>query len=102
MAHTCGGCPERWTGLGIAHCGGRTGCHKTFGAVSRFDMHRKNGKCVSDAQMLKLGLIKNAVGVYTTPFASTAARDQIYTPGSGIAEATRRERRGIQDAGPDG
>jgi hypothetical protein len=48
----CGGCPATWTGIGKCHC---SGCHRTFSAVSGFDLHRSrrgpHGSCVDPATL---------------------------------------------------
>lgn len=45
FAHGCG---ARWSGLSTAHC---ARCHRTFGGVSSFDRHRKDGACVDPADV---------------------------------------------------
>jgi hypothetical protein len=49
-AITCGGCTNTWTGLSRCHC---SGCHRTFGGVRAFDLHRRprgrHGSCVDPA-----------------------------------------------------
>jgi hypothetical protein len=62
--HLCGWCPRTWTGLKIAHCGGRGGCHQTFTVVTHFDKHRKTGKCVEPS---KVGLEPNQYGNWREP-----------------------------------
>jgi hypothetical protein len=39
----CRDCRASWYGGAMAHC---ATCHKTFGGVTGFDEHRKNGHCV--------------------------------------------------------
>jgi hypothetical protein len=39
-------CGARWTGLSRAHC---AGCHRTFSAVTAFDLHRRGGACLDPA-----------------------------------------------------
>lgn len=61
-AHTCGGCPARWTGTSTAHC---AGCHHTFSSVTGFDTHRRQGQCADPATV---GLVHNDTrGCWTFP-----------------------------------
>lgn len=46
-----------------AHCGG-AGCHITFGGVTGFDKHRKDGRCLPPAS---IGLVADAHGVWRKP-----------------------------------
>lgn len=46
-----------------AHCGAH-GCHQTFGSVSAFDRHRRNGVCLSP---LAIGLRADRKGVWRYP-----------------------------------
>jgi len=46
---SCGGCGEVWRGVGIAHCGA---CHRSFGASSLFDRHRRRDNCVDPVDIL--------------------------------------------------
>jgi hypothetical protein len=52
-AITCGGCPATWSGIGKCHC---STCHRTFSALSGFDLHRSrrgpHGSCVDPATLL--------------------------------------------------
>lgn len=41
LTHRCG---AKWRGPSRAHCGA---CHRTFGGVTGFDKHRKNGVCLN-------------------------------------------------------
>lgn len=50
--HSCRICGSIWSGLARAHC---TGCHKTFGGIHGFEMHRKGFKCVDPKS---IGLIE--------------------------------------------
>jgi hypothetical protein len=50
--NTCGRCAATWTGLSVAHCGG---CHETFAAVSLFDLHRVDDRCVQPGLVLTRG-----------------------------------------------
>lgn len=47
-AATCGGCDARWTAMRAAHC---SSCHRTFGGVTGFDTHRRNGRCLTPAKL---------------------------------------------------
>ncbi|RLK22626.1 hypothetical protein DER29_0463 [Micromonospora sp. M71_S20] len=60
-------CGASWSGLTIAHC---ACCHRTFSAVSTFDRHRRNGRCVDP---VTVGLAANAHGVFRTPGVSVPA-----------------------------
>lgn len=40
---SCAGCDEEWGGVATAHC---SVCHRTFSAVSGFDLHRFRGSCM--------------------------------------------------------
>lgn len=43
MCQTCG---RRWVGFAECHCGGATGCHRHFTALSAFDAHfAADGSC---------------------------------------------------------
>ena len=50
-ATTHGACGKTWTQRGerTSHCGG---CHETFGTLSDFDKHRREGKCLPPAEHL--------------------------------------------------
>jgi hypothetical protein len=48
LPHSCGGCDSRWSGGLTCHCGS---CHNSFGGVSNFDRHRRNGQCVDPAEL---------------------------------------------------
>lgn len=50
-----------------AHC---TVCHRTFGGVSGFDAHRRNGQCLDP---VTLGMIERD-RVWRTPMADEARR----------------------------
>jgi hypothetical protein len=41
-------CGARWTGFRTTHCGG---CHATFGGLTVFDRHRRDGRCLNPAQL---------------------------------------------------
>lgn len=45
-AYSCGGCSNTWTRLNACHC---SGCHRTFGGVKGFDIHRRGGRCIDPA-----------------------------------------------------
>lgn len=45
FTHRCG---KKWRGVSRAHCGV---CHETFGGVTGFDEHRRNGACLKPAAM---------------------------------------------------
>lgn len=65
--YRCGGCPNTWTGLAMAHC---SACHRTFSGVSGFDQHRLRGVCVNPAER---GLVLDQqVGVWRSPDARPA------------------------------
>jgi hypothetical protein len=70
--HTCGGCTNKWTGVNRAHC---SVCHITFGGPTKFDSHRRRGKCMALALIEKsvedggLGLSDNGKGVWTSVYA---------------------------------
>lgn len=57
----CGGCDRRWLGLTLAHC---PHCHKTFGSVSLFDFHRKDGVCKRDLVLALQGVTEVRPGVW--------------------------------------
>jgi hypothetical protein len=57
---------------GRAHCGA-VGCHRTFGGVSGFDRHRRNGECLDPAE---LGMVERG-GVWRFPL-SPAAAERFY------------------------
>lgn len=46
-----------------AHCP-VAGCHRTFGGVSNFDKHRRNGWCLDPAT---LGMTLNGAGIWRIP-----------------------------------
>lgn len=48
QAHSCGRCDSRWTGSNRAHC---AACHSTFGGVTSFDQHRRDGECVHPTEL---------------------------------------------------
>lgn len=49
MGVQCAGCDVKLTpGTNVAHCGA---CCRTFGGVSGFDSHRKDGKCLDPNRM---------------------------------------------------
>lgn len=50
QAHTCSGCPARWTGANRAHCSAE-GCHQTFAGVGLFERHRIGFACVDPATL---------------------------------------------------
>lgn len=52
-----------------AHCGA---CHRSWGGVSGFDAHRKDGRCLDPAS---LGYVERD-GVWRTPI-SDAARERL-------------------------
>lgn len=54
---SCGGCDARWTSLAWAHC---ATCHRTFGAVTGFDRHRRRGVCVDPETIPEL-VLRNGV-----------------------------------------
>lgn len=58
---THGACGKSWTQRGerTSHCGG---CHETFGALSIFDKHRRDGRCLPPAE----GLVQDDEGVWCT------------------------------------
>ena len=58
---THGACGKSWTQRGerTSHCGG---CHETFGALSIFDKHRRDGRCLPPAE----GLVQDGEGVWCT------------------------------------
>lgn len=62
-------CGARWTGPGRAHCAADD-CHQTFGGVTSFDVHRKNGTCLDPAV---LGLILNAKGIWVAQYGETGS-----------------------------
>lgn len=45
MPHSCR-CGRRWDKLKTCHC---CVCHRTFTAITGFDRHRRNGKCLDPA-----------------------------------------------------
>jgi hypothetical protein len=51
-----------------AHCGAR-GCHRTFGGVTGFDAHRKDGICADPAT---LGMVVSDLGIWRTPMSDDA------------------------------
>lgn len=55
-----------------AHCGAR-GCHQTFGGVTGFDAHRKDGTCLPPAS---IGMVLSDLGVWRTPM-SDEARERL-------------------------
>lgn len=70
-AITCGGCPAAWTGIGKCHC---SGCHRTFSALSAFDLHRRlrggHGSCVDPATLLTgtgAAVLVERNGVWSAP-----------------------------------
>jgi hypothetical protein len=52
-----------------AHCGA---CHTTFGGVSGFDRHRRDGQCLTPAE---IGYTDDGRGVYRAPI-TNAARER--------------------------
>ena len=71
IAFTCGGCVCKWTGVNRAHC---SVCHITFGGPTKFDSHRRRGKCMPLALIEKpieeggLGLSDNGKCVWTSVY----------------------------------
>lgn len=60
-----------------AHCGARN-CHQTFGGVTGFDAHRKDGICLNPET---LGMVHNN-GVWRTPMSDEARERLEATRGS--------------------
>lgn len=56
----CGDTCRRPTGGSQAHC---SVCHRTFGGVSQFDRHRRDGWCLDPTT---LGFVDHG-GLWTTP-----------------------------------
>lgn len=61
--HRCGKCPARWGGANTAHC---SGCHRTFGGVSGFDAHHRDGEC-ADPSFLGFVLDDRSIWVRKLP-----------------------------------
>lgn len=55
-----------------AHCAAE-GCHTTFGGISGFDRHRRDGQCLTPEA---IGYTPNAAGVYRAPM-SEAGRARL-------------------------
>lgn len=53
-----------------AHCGA---CHVTFGGVTGFDRHRRDGQCLTPAE---IGYADNGSGVYRAPM-SDSGRERL-------------------------
>lgn len=49
-----------------AHC---TVCHRTFGGVTGFDAHRRDGWCIDPTT---LGMVQSDVGIWRTPMSDQA------------------------------
>ena len=45
---SCGGCDRTWTGLTECHC---ATCHRHFGGIEGFDMHRVGGRCSDPSEL---------------------------------------------------
>lgn len=67
MVATCSGCPTRWTGLKISHCGS---CHQTFSSVRHFDRHRRDGRCLDPESV---GLTIGGRGYWSTGWPTPGA-----------------------------
>lgn len=50
-----------------AHCAG--GCHRTFGGITGFDHHRRDGRCIDPAT---LGMALTDVGIWRVPMSDDA------------------------------
>lgn len=57
-------CGASWTGENRSHCAAKN-CHHTFGGVTSFDAHRRNGKCIHPSL---LGLRQNAKGIWVAEY----------------------------------
>lgn len=72
--HKCGKCPARWDGAKFCHC---DTCHRTFTAVSAFDLHRvgplDDRSCDINQRdkHRNLRLVQNASGIWGTPGAES-------------------------------
>jgi hypothetical protein len=55
-----------------AHCAA-LGCHRTFGGVTGFDAHRKDGECINPTT---LGMVLSDHGIWRTPM-SDEARERL-------------------------
>jgi hypothetical protein len=55
----CVVCGENWTAKSLCHC---TSCHRTFGGLTGFDMHRKDGKCL-DPQDLGMKITEAGIWI---------------------------------------
>lgn len=81
-SHTCGGCDARWTSLRVAHC---SACHRTFGGVSGFDLHRtqdgESGACPDPSTLVTAAgdprLVRGADGVWRWPPMADAVRERL-------------------------
>lgn len=51
-----------------AHCAA-LGCHRTFGGVTGFDAHRRDGICLPPAS---LGMVRSDLGIWRTPMSDDA------------------------------
>jgi hypothetical protein len=71
---SCGGCPARWTGILIAHCGS---CHVSFGAPTWFDKHRRLDRCLDPIDIRDpegYQLLREMDGVWRGPELTEAKR----------------------------
>lgn len=65
-----------------AHCAAK-GCHQTFGGVTGFDAHRRDGECINPTT---LGMVLSDLGVWRTPMPDEA-RERLREGHSGPQEA---------------
>lgn len=71
-----------------AHCAARS-CHRTFGGVSGFDAHRRNGECLHPEE---IGMVRNDSGIWRTPMTDEdRARRFPPTPDVALAAAGDKE-----------
>ena len=50
------GCGIKWSNAKYAHC---AGCHRTFGGVRAFDMHRRDCACIDPETLSALSLTED-------------------------------------------
>jgi hypothetical protein len=68
-------CGARWAGTTTCHCGGKTGCHRTFSGASTFDRHRRGGQCL-DPEAAGLALLAGrAYACWGYPVVASEASD---------------------------
>lgn len=51
----CVDCHRTWAGLREAHC---ASCHRHFSVDSAAEVHRKEGRCLSDPSLRRRGLVR--------------------------------------------